>query len=217
MHKLVPLLVTCAAFAGAASPVWAQNHPPLAGQRQPAVAGQSRQPSVYAPYALLIGEWSIVTADGAPVGVSRFTWGPGNSYIWFATSILSNGRDEPHFEGILVWNGVNRNLDMLISVDLAGGRVQEQGTLFVAPDGTIVREHAAIYSEGQLLPTGASNRVGPQGATVNFRQTFQNASSDRITTRLTRQDPSGWVPTFPGADNLTMIRRPLTQSGATHR
>jgi hypothetical protein len=35
------------------------------------------------------------------------------------------GREEPHLEGILVWNGVHKNLDMHFVMDLKSGRVQE--------------------------------------------------------------------------------------------
>jgi hypothetical protein len=169
--------------------------PAAAAHPQPEPQPQSA--SVYAPYASLIGEWTLNGADGAPVGVSRFTWGPGHSYIWFATALTSNGREEPHFEGMLVWNGVNRNLDMLLSIDLAGGRAQESGTLSIAPDGSFVRDHIATYSASATRPASRST----------FRQTFRQEGPDRIVTSVLRQTETGWAPTFAGSDRLVMIRR----------
>jgi hypothetical protein len=166
-------------------------------QAHPQSQARPQEPSVYAPYAPLIGEWSLASADGTPVGTSRFSWGPGQSYIWFATALAEQGREMPHFEGILVWNGLNRNLDMLLSIDLQGGRAQESGTLAVAPDGTIVRDHAATY-------TATATRPAFREA---FRQTFRLEGPDRIATSVLRRTATGWAPTFPGSDALVMTRR----------
>lgn len=172
----------------------------------PAFAAEPTRASVYAPYESLIGTWDVTAAGSSdPVAIERFTWGPGNSYIWFTTSILVGGREEPHFEGMLVWNGVNRNLDMLLAIDLAGGRAQEQGNLTVEPDGSISRNIVGIYSEGTMIPTG--ERVGPEGARVNFRQMFRPLSPTRMATSLTREGDSGWQESFLGSGNLVMTRR----------
>ena len=89
--------------------------------------------SVYAPYAFLIGEWQI-TPEGSqvPMAVTRFRWGPGQSYLLLETSLIIEGKEEPHFEGMLVWNGVHKNLDMLLTMDSKSGRAQEQGTFNIA-------------------------------------------------------------------------------------
>jgi hypothetical protein len=166
-------------------------------EAHPQPQAQASGVSVYAPYSPLIGEWTIAGANGAQVGVSRFSWGPGNSYIWFATALVDNGREVPHFEGILVWNGVNRNLDLLLSIDLVGGRAQESGTLSIAPDGTFVRDHVATYSASATRPATRET----------FRQTFRFEGPDRIVTGVLRQTATGWAPTFPGSDRLVMTRR----------
>jgi hypothetical protein len=171
---------------------------PAAAQAHPQSQARPQEASVYAPYAPLIGEWSLTAADGTAVGISRFSWGPGQSYIWFATALAEQGREVPHFEGILVWNGLNRNLDMLQSIDLQGGRAQESGTLVVAPDGTIVRDHAATYTATATRPAFREE----------FRQTFRLEGHDRIATSVLRRTATGWVPTFPGSDLLVMTRRP---------
>ena len=161
-------------------------------------ATDSDIPSHYAPYALLAGDWDVTPATGGPaVARQQVTFGPGNSYLWFALSVFANGREEPHLEGILVWNALNDNLDMLFSVDLNGGKVQEQGTLSIKDDGTLVREINAVYPG----PNGAG------GKTSRFRQTFSPVSSDRILTSVMRETPEGWVPTFPGSDALVLTRR----------
>jgi hypothetical protein len=126
--------------------------------------------------------------------------------MWYSASLLMGGAERPHFEGMLMWNGVRRNLDMLLSLDLEGGRVQEQGTVSIAPDGTVVRDITAYYSEGVgMITTG--RRAGPEGATARFRQTFKAQSADRVLTALLRESGDAWVPTFPGSDHLVMIRR----------
>lgn len=168
---------------------------------------EAKDAGVYAPYAFLIGEWDVgAEAQGPSFAIARFKWGPGRSYMWYSASFIANGAEEPHFEGLLLWNGVHRNLDMLLSLDLKGGRVQEQGTLSTAADGSVVRDITAYYSEGVgMLSTG---RPAPEGgATVHFRQTFKSEGPGRVLTSLLRESGGGWVPTFPGSDHLAMTRR----------
>jgi len=149
--------------------------------------------SPYAPYAFLIGSWDFGPESGGPAqGRMLFRWGPGKSYIWFATSLLADGKEEPHFEGLLMWNGARKDLDMLVALELNGAGAQEQGTLSVQPDGSAVREITSI------APTGAKGR---------FRQTFKALGPDRIQTQVLRETAQGWVATFPGSDRLVMVRR----------
>jgi hypothetical protein len=163
--------------------------------------------SVYAPYAFLIGEWEITPfGSQAPQAVTRFEWGPGRSYVLLQTSLIIDGKEVPHFEGMLMWNGVRKNLDMLLALDLEGGRIQEQGAVFVEPDGTVVRDITAYYSEG-VRRMGDTQTVGPEGATAKFRQTFKSTGPDSILTTLMRQTEHGWVATFPGSDRSMMTRR----------
>ena len=190
MRKLVMLALMLAALSARAAP---------------GTEGAERGP--YAPYAFLIGEWLVAPEAGGPAGtVVRFRWGPGHSYMWYSASLLMGGAERPHFEGILMWNGVHRNLDMLLTLDLDGGRVQEQGTVSVAADGTVIREITAYYSEGVgMITTG--KRTGPEGGVAHFRQTFKAQTADRVLTSLMRESDAGWVPTFPGSDHLAMVRR----------
>jgi hypothetical protein len=168
--------------------------------------GQAPVANPYAPYAFLIGEWNVAPdGGGSAVGAAQFRWGPNNSYIWYAGSLVVNGVLTPHFEGILMWNGVRKNLDMLLAVDLQHGLAQEQGVVSVAPDGTVVRETTAIYSEG-IRPLGLPV-AGPEGAIGHFRQTFTATTPDRILTKVMRQSGQDWVATFPGSDHLVMTRR----------
>ena len=163
--------------------------------------------SPYAPYRFLIGSWDIAPESGGPpMARAVFRWGPNQSYIWSSGSLIMKGAEVPHFEGLLVWNGVRKSLDMLLSLDLDGGRVQEQGTMFVEADGTVVRDITAFYSEG-ARPIGQAV-TGPAGSKARFRQTFRPAGSNRVLTEVLREVGSGWVATFPGSDHLVMIRRP---------
>lgn len=161
----------------------------------------------YTPYEFLIGEWDVGPEGGNAGLVARFRWGPNRSYLWYSASLLVNGAEEPHMEGVLMWNGVYRNLDMLMMVDLENGRIQERGVVSIEPDGTLVRDITAHYSEGMRLPVRGASLAGAAGATQHFKQTFKAAGPDRILTALTRESPAGWVPTFPGSDRLVMTRR----------
>ena len=171
-------------------------------------AGRADAPanSPYAPYRFLIGTWDVAPEiGGAPLARALFRWGPNHSYIWYSGSLLVKGVEVPHFEGLLLWNGVRKNLDMLLALDLDGGRVQEQGVVSIEADGTVVREITAFYSEGEQ-PIGQPV-AGTGGAKAHFRQTFQAAGPDRIRTTVMRESGKGWVATFPGSDHLVMIRR----------
>jgi hypothetical protein len=170
------------------------------------IRGEAAAKNPYASYEFLIGTWEISpAAGGPPLARALFRWGPNRSYIWYAGSLLEKGEEVPHFEGLLVWNGVRKNLDMLLSLDLEGGYVQEQGTMSVETGGKIVREITAIYSEGSR-PIGQPV-AGSSGAKARFRQTFQATGPDRILTTVMREAESGWVATFPGSDRLVMTRR----------
>lgn len=169
-----------------------------------APAGSARRDQ-YAPYEFLLGEWLVSPEGGGPAAaIQRVKWGPNKSYLWCAGSLLVDGVERPHFEGILVWDGVRKNLAMLMSVDLQYGLAEEQGTFSIEPDGTVVRDITAVYSEGSR-PIGRPI-VGPEGATGHFRQTFKPVGADKIVTAVMRESEQGWVPTFPGSDHLVMTR-----------
>jgi hypothetical protein len=147
----------------------------------------------YDPYAFLVGEWDVTPSSGGPAAaVTRFRWGPGRSYLWLSVATLAGTREEPHLEGLLMWNGATRKLDMLLALDLAGGTAQEQGTLSVEPDGLVVRDIVAI---------------GGKGERATFRQTFRAQGRDRIATSIMRRTQTGWVPTFPNSESMVMTRR----------
>jgi hypothetical protein len=173
----------------------------------PAARNESSQPNEqFAPYDYLIGEWDVKAGDDGPVAaIIRVKWGPNHAYLWYSSSLIFDGREEPHLEGMLVWNAVHKNLDMLFSMDLRTGKVQEQGTMSVEPDGTVVRNITAVYGQGARaigMPP-----IGPEGATGEFRETYKKVSPDKILTSAMRKTSNGWVATFPGSDKLIMTRR----------
>src|SRR3954470_7226544 len=189
------LVMVSVALAGA-SHVWSAESP-----AKDAAATQ------FAPYEFLIGEWDLkATDDGPAVAIIRVKWGPNRSYIWYTSTLVFGGEEMPHLEGMLVWNGVHKNLDMLFCMDLKTGKVQEQGTMSAQPDGTIVRDITATYAAGSR-GMGMPATAGPEGATAHFRETYQKISPDKIVTSAMRETKDGWVATFPGSDHLIMTRR----------
>ncbi len=167
-------------------------------------------PSVYAPYEFLIGAWDVAPASGGkPFAVSYFKWGPNKSYIWYSTSSFDQaGNEVPHFEGILAYNGVRKNLDMLVELALGGsipGSIDETGTVSVQADGTVLRDITATYAEGAL--PRRSEKAGPNGWTGHYHHTFRADGRDRVLMSLTMETDRGWVPTFPGSDQVVMTRR----------
>jgi hypothetical protein len=173
-------------------------------------SGSPLTSGVYTPYQSLIGTWDVIAPGaGVALGVQRFSWGPNHSYIWYAGSLMASGKEEPHFEGMLVWNGMHKNLDMLLAIDLKSGRAQEQGTFNIAADGTIVREITGIFSEG-VTPIGQA-KVGTSGASAHFRQTYKPETADKFLTSILRETSSGWLATFPGSEQLVMTRRSIPQ------
>jgi hypothetical protein len=171
---------------------------------------ENRLQNLYAPYEFLIGEWDVKSeADGRPAAVARIRWGPNRSYIWYSVALIADGHEEPHLEGMLVWNGVHKSLDMLFTIDLRSGRSQEQGTMSVSQDGSLVREITAVHSAG--VPTTSGKAVGPEGATRHFRETYRQMGPDKIQTSVMREVDHDWVASFPGSDKMIMTRR----SGST--
>ncbi len=173
-----------------------------------ALAQSPAAPAAYAPYAFLIGEWNVAVQGGKPAAVSRFRWSPAKTYIWYSGAILVKGEEVPSWEGPLVWNGVSKQLDFLIVLEPdSGNLVQEQGTVHVESDGTVVREITAFYSEGNAVPPKWDTAAGPEGASAQFRHTFKADGSDRILSTVMRKTADGWVANFPGSDRLVMTRR----------
>lgn len=163
-------------------------------------------PTPYAPYTPLMGEWHVGREGQSAQLIERFVWAGGGSYIEFSAATLDGGHETPHFEGVLMWNGVRRALDMLVMLDLSpSARVLEGGTLQALPDGSFVREITAYYSEGQ--PRAGGGVVTREGARMTFRQTFTPIDANHMRTAILRETANGWVPTFPGSDAMVMTRR----------
>lgn len=165
----------------------------------------------YAPFEALLGEWDVAPEGGRPMAVERFRWGLGGSYIWYGVSLLGAQGEHPHFEGMLVWNGVERALETMVSLQSASGTILERGTLAVTPSGTFVRDVTAFYSPGAGIPGGGV--AGAEGARVRFRQTFRPTAPGRMLSSTLRESADGWVPTFPGMERMVMTRRGGTGAG----
>ena len=160
----------------------------------------------FAPYAFLIGEWDIHEEGQPAAAVHRASWSGGGTSVRLETDLLINGKQVPHYEGLLVWNGVRRDFDMLLNLDPVAAKVQERGRLRVDhPAQMLVREITATYAPGVMGPDG--KRTGSGGAEFSFRQTFKKLSDDRILTSMMRQTATGWVATFPGSEEVLMTRR----------
>ena len=96
-----------------------------------------------------------------------------------------------------MWNGVTKNLAMLLAMDLQSGHAAEQGTFSISADGTAVRDLKGVFSEG-TQPIGESP-VGPNIAIEHFRQTYKMQTADTILTSVMHETASGWVQHSPAA------------------
>lgn len=164
------------------------------GQGHPAMPAATTTESPYAPYETLIGEWDVGAPAAPSTMVMRFRWGTNRSYIWYGANLVRKDGEEPHFEGVLMWNGISKKLDMLLMLDVTTrAGAQESGTMSIEPDGTMVRDITATFADGR---------------TEKFRQTFRRLSNDKVETAVLRKTLQGWTPTFPGSDRLIMTRRP---------
>ena len=162
--------------------------------------------SPYAPYEFLVGDWGLTTKGSSePIVTLRFKWGPNKSYLTYSAILLVKSVEQPHFEGMLVWNGVHKNLDMLLTIDMRRGLAQEQGTVSIGPDGVVVRDITAVYSAGAQQP--GEPVVGPDGATQRYRQTFRKVDANHVETNALREGAHGWAATFPGSEALLMTRK----------
>jgi hypothetical protein len=52
------------------------------------VRGDTSAAGHYQPYRFLVGEWTVGSPGAAPMGVIRFRFGPGESYLWLSMSML---------------------------------------------------------------------------------------------------------------------------------
>lgn len=174
----------------------------------PAVHHESARASgPYGPYEFLVGEWEI-GPEGKPAAILRVRWGPNRSYLTYSVSVVGRDGEAPHLDGVLMWNGVTKRLDMLFMLDLsASAGVQEHGTVSVDADGTLVRDITAVYSPGVRLPPRFETRAGPQGQTLRFRQTYKATGPTTAVTSIMRESDEGWVASFPGSERLEMRRK----------
>ena len=161
--------------------------------------GRAAASNPYAPYAFLVGDWNVGAASGgAPFVTLRFHWSQHQAYLHYGAYI----GQQPHFEGMMMWNGAHRNLDVLIAMDMDHGLVQEQGTVSIV-NGAAVRENIATYSEGV---SAGGPLAGVGGLTSRTRQTMRPIDADHIALTFETKTPSGWKPSMPGGDHLLMTR-----------
>lgn len=137
----------------------------------------------YAPYEFLIGDWYSKLAAQDMVIHQQFTWGPGKSYIVYASYLVLPGKPERlHFTGMMVWNGKSKALDFLFSLQPGSG-AQEKGIVTVQPDGSILREIAMTAPDGDL---------------DRFRQVFRKLAGGKVVTSMMEQSETGWKLDPPG-------------------
>jgi hypothetical protein len=167
---------------------------------------------VYSPYEPLIGDWDVSVPGKDPFMVMHFKWGGTHrGYIFYNASLLRDGAEETHFEGLLIWNALKKNLDMLLTLDPENGQTQESGSFYVTSDGTFVRQIFAVGPQSVRGPDGK-----PAAGSAMFRQTFKVTGPGEMKTVVLRDTLNGWVPTFPGSDNLVMKRKGATGLSAGH-
>lgn len=158
--------------------------------------GQNSAATPYAPYAFLIGDWDTVPADGKYVAAIRQTlrWGPLNTYIAYSAFTRAPGDAEErlHAEGLMTYNAQHKTLDFLFAHE-PGTFGEEEGTVHVEPDGSVVRESTEVEKDGRLS---------------HARQVIRQTGPNTAVTSLMELRPDGtWAPAFPGSDHLVMVRR----------
>jgi hypothetical protein len=117
MNRTLSALVISTACLGSllSFELQAQESRPPADRERSAQDRENRPQNPYASYEFLIGEWDVKSeTDVTPAAVARVRWGPNGSNIWYSVALIADGHEEPHLEGMLVWNGVHKNLDMLL-------------------------------------------------------------------------------------------------------
>lgn len=137
----------------------------------------------YAPYEFLIGDWYSKIGNQNVLIHQQFKWGPGKSYITYASYLVLPGKPEQlHFEGMMVWNGKSKALDFLFVLQPGSG-AQERGTVTAQADGTIVRDIALTASDADL---------------DHFRQTFRKSAGGKVLTSMMELTEKGWKLDPPG-------------------
>ena len=138
----------------------------------------------YAPYEFLIGDWYSKVANQDMVIHQQFKWGPGKSYIIYATYLVLPGKPEQlHFEGMMVWDGKSKALDFLFAVQPGSG-AEEKGTVVADADGSVVRDVEMVDGDGD--------------ARDHFRQTFRKLLDGKVATSEMHQTAKGWESSPPG-------------------
>jgi hypothetical protein len=137
----------------------------------------------YKPYEFLIGDWySKLTGQDMTIH-QQFKWGPGKSYIIYASYVAPAGKPEQlHFEGMMVWNGKSKALDFLFALQPGSG-AQEKGTVTVQADGSVVRDVQMTDDDGD---------------DDHFRQTFRMLDGGKVVTGIMEETPGGWKSSPPG-------------------
>ncbi len=187
--RLASSLAGCAALAIAAPACPSEPSVGSAAETTSTAQAVPGDPEALAP---LIGEWEVGPPGAAPSFVESFAWGPDRAFVWTRVVLLRAPGDEHlHLEGLVIWNASTKRFDYLFAVE-PGSLAQERGEFRIEADGSIIRD--VVLTDGK-------------GRTSNFRQTFLRLGEDRFQTTLMRQTGDDWTPTFPGSDNLTMVRR----------
>jgi hypothetical protein len=152
----------------------------------------------YAPYEFLIGDWYSKLAGQDMMIHQQFKWGPGKSYIVYASYLVPAGKPEQlHFEGMMVWNGKSKALDFLFAVQPGSG-AQEKGTVSVQSDGSIVRDVQMTDDDGDI---------------DHFRQIFRKLPLGKVVTSVMEQTATGWKSSPPG--EIVMERTSATSVSAS--
>lgn len=169
-------------LTGAAAAAWLAM-PTLASAHSVAQTHFLETAKPYAPYEFLIGDWySKLTGSDMAIH-QQFKWGPGKSYITYATYMVLPGKPEQlHFEGMMVWNGASKALDFLFVVQPGSG-AQEKGTVLAQPDGSIVRNVEMTDDDGDKS---------------HFRQTFRRSEGGKVITTMMEETATGWKLDAPG-------------------
>lgn len=191
-RRLIGLAVALVLMAGAARAFTrTAGSPAVVAEEQPG-ASEAKKEAIYAPLAWLIGSWRgtfLPEGVGAPPSMS-FEWSQAKDFIRYS-SVKPDGQVE--YEGMIVWNPVERRFVFLKSYRSEGSLLMENGWIDVLDTGGVRFNMQTHYTPGDGLPWSRGKKAGPNGTTLRFRRTLTPDGSNRLWGEFLMDREGSWT------------------------